>query len=84
MPVDALWGVGPATANKLRRLGLGFVRDLARVDEAALRAHVGPRWRRSSWATPTARTAARWESDRRAKSLGHEQTFAVSLVGWPR
>ena len=81
MPVDALWGVGPATANKLRRLGLGFVRDLARVDEAALRSHVGPAMASILVGYAHGEDRREVESDRRAKSLGHEQTFAVSLVG---
>ena len=36
LPVRALWGVGPATATKLQKLGLRWVRDLAQVDEATL------------------------------------------------
>ena len=81
MPVDALWGVGPATANKLRRLGLGYIRDLARVDEATLRAHVGPAMAAILVGYAHGEDRREVESDRRAKSLGHEQTFAVSLVG---
>jgi len=41
LPVRALWGVGPATAAKLERLGLRYVRELAHVDEATLAQHVG-------------------------------------------
>ena len=41
LPVRALWGVGPATAAKLQKLGLHWVRDLAKVDESTLGAHVG-------------------------------------------
>ncbi len=33
LPGRSLWGVGPATAAKLERLGLRWVRDLAKVDE---------------------------------------------------
>src|SRR5271154_4919639 len=41
LPVRALWGVGPATAAKLQKLGLYYVRDLAKVDEVTLAGHVG-------------------------------------------
>ncbi len=81
LPVRALWGVGPATAAKLDQLGLGFVRDLARVSEADLSAHLG------SAMASTLVSFARGEdprevlSDRPVKSLGHEQTFGRSLVG---
>jgi DNA polymerase-4 len=81
MPVDGLWGVGPATAARLRRLGLCHVRDLARVDEATLRAHVGPALAATLVAYARGEDRREVESDRRAKSLGHEQTFARSLVG---
>lgn len=81
MPVDALWGVGPATAAKLRRLGLGYVRDLARVDEATLRGHVGPALAATLVAYAQGEDRREVDSDRRAKSLGNEQTFARSLLG---
>ena len=81
LPVRALWGVGPATAAKLSQLGLNWVRDLARVDEATLSAHVG-----SSMATALAAYASGEDDrdvvvDRVLKSVGHDQTFATSLVG---
>ena len=81
MPVDALWGVGPATANKLRRLGLGYVRDLSRVDEATLSSHVGPALAATLVAYARGEDLREVDSDRRAKSLGHEETFARSLHG---
>ncbi|MFI5036726.1 MAG: DNA polymerase IV [Acidimicrobiales bacterium] len=81
MPVGALWGVGPATAAKLRRLGLGYVRDLAKVDEATLSAHVGPALAATLAAYALGEDRREVDSDRRAKSLGHEETFARSLVG---
>jgi len=39
--VEKLWGVGPATAEKLRRHGLRTVADVARLPEAALVALLG-------------------------------------------
>jgi DNA polymerase IV len=36
LPVEALWGVGPATATKLHEHGLTRVGEVARLDEAAL------------------------------------------------
>ncbi|MBX5442979.1 MAG: DNA polymerase IV, partial [Solirubrobacteraceae bacterium] len=41
LPVERLWGVGPATARRLRRHGLRTVGDVARLDEATLMALVG-------------------------------------------
>ncbi len=41
LEVDRLWGVGPATAAKLRRLGIARVRDVAELSEAALVALLG-------------------------------------------
>ncbi len=41
LPVDRLWGVGPATAGKLNAHGLRKVRDVAALDEAALVAILG-------------------------------------------
>ena len=81
MPVDALWGVGPATASKLRQLGLGWVRDLAKVPEATLAAHVGSAMAATLAAYAVGEDRREVEVDRKAKSLGNEQTYATSLPG---
>jgi len=80
LPVRALWGVGPQTAKKLHQLGLRWVRDLVKVDEAILARHLGTAM------ASTLASYARGEDERRVvtqrelKSLGHDETFAVSLT----
>jgi DNA polymerase-4 len=41
LPVDALWGVGPVTAKKLRARGIHRLVDVRRTDESVLRDAVG-------------------------------------------
>ncbi len=80
-PVQALWGVGPATLERLRRLGVVTVGDLAALDESVLqrvlgRASGGHLHQLSLGIDPRPVVA-----DRATKSVGHEQTFAVDLHG---
>lgn len=79
LPVKALWGVGPATLERLQRLGVRSVRDLAALDEAvlvsALGAAHGRHLHRLSWAIDDRPV----EVDREAKSIGHEETFSADL-----
>ena len=42
LPVRRLWGVGPATHERLDRLGVSTIGDLAAVSPVALRGVVGP------------------------------------------
>lgn len=81
MPVRSLWGVGPATAAKLAQLGLTYVRDLARVDESTLAHHVGPAMAAALAAYAVGEDYREVVSERAMKSLGHDQTFARSLIG---
>lgn len=74
-PITALWGVGGATEERLARLGLRTVGDLARTPLDALRAAIGEagavRLHELSWGRdPRAVTPSRDE-----KSIGHEVTF---------
>src|SRR5688572_31986886 len=41
LPVDALWGVGPVTARKLRERGIAKLVDVRTADPAVLRDAVG-------------------------------------------
>lgn len=81
LPVRALWGVGPATAAKLEKLGLPWVRDLVQVDEKTLASHVGPSLAATLWAFAHGEDNREVVVDRPVKSIGHEQTFLRSLQG---
>lgn len=81
LPVRALWGVGPATAAKLEKLGLRWVRDLARVDEATLAGHLGTAMAATLCAYALGEDRRSVEVNRAVKSVGHDQTFAKSLTG---
>ena len=79
LPVEALWGVGPKTLEKLQRIGVHTVEELAGLDPAAVVATLGQ-------ASGThLRQLALGIDDRpvvpeqRAKSIGHEETFARDL-----
>ncbi len=77
LPVRRLWGVGPATLDKLDRLGVRTVGDLAALERrtvcAALGTAVGEHLHRLSMADDDRPV----EPERAAKSVGHEETFAT-------
>jgi DNA polymerase-4 len=76
LPVQALWGVGPKTLEKLQRIGVHTVAELADLDEGAVVAALGQA------SGSHLRQLALGIDDRpvvpeqRAKSIGHEETFA--------
>jgi nucleotidyltransferase/DNA polymerase involved in DNA repair len=80
LPVRALWGVGPATARKLHQLGLRWVRDLAKVDESTLAHHLGAAMASTLVAYAKGEDQRPVVTNRELKSLGHDETFAVSLT----
>lgn len=80
LPVRALWGVGPATSDRLARLGVTTVRELAQLDEDALRYHFGPAVAHALFEMARGRDERPVIANRATKSVGHDQTFAVSLT----
>jgi DNA polymerase-4 len=79
LPIDALWGVGPVTAGKLRAIGLERLVDIRKVDQALLRQAIG------SSADWLMRLAAGDDDrpvvpDRPRKSVGTETTFVRDLT----
>jgi DNA polymerase IV len=79
LPVDALWGVGPVTARKLRARGIEKLIDVRTADAAVLRETVGSL---ADWL----QKLALGEDDRpvvadyEVKSSGSENTFETDLT----
>ena len=77
LPVQALWGVGPATLQRLQRLGVHTVADLAELDATALISCVGEAHGRHLFRLAWGLDDRPVEVDREMKSIGHEETFAT-------
>ncbi|MDQ4025463.1 MAG: DNA polymerase IV [Actinomycetota bacterium] len=79
LPVTALWGVGEATGEALRRLGIKTVGDLATIPRRTLERAIG-----ESLGAHLAHLAAGVDErpvtpHEPAKSVGSEETFAADL-----
>ena len=83
LPVDALWGVGPVTAKRLRARGIDRLIDVRTADETVLRDAVGSmaEWLRQLAAGYDDRAV---EPNQPAKSSGTENTFARELTDLAR
>jgi DNA polymerase IV len=78
LPVDALWGVGPVTAARLRSIHLERLVDVRGADPALLRRTVGSH---ASWLIDLSYGVddRPVEPSRPRKSVGTENTFAEDL-----
>jgi DNA polymerase-4 len=79
LPVDALWGVGPVTAKKLRARGIERLVDVRTADVQALRDTVGSL---ADWLRQLANGVDERpvEPHREAKSSGSENTYPEDLT----
>jgi DNA polymerase-4 len=78
--VEALWGVGPATAKRLHDLGVRTVGDLAAIPTESLIRRLGKASGLHLAALARAEDPDPVTPDRPTKSIGHEETFRQDLV----
>jgi DNA polymerase IV len=79
LPVTKIWGVGPKAAEKLEGYGVRLIGDLGRMPEEFLRQRLGSEAGRLL-ALSRGEDDRAVETDRDAKSIGHEQTFFEPLA----
>ena len=79
LPVDALWGVGPVTAERLRARGINRLVDVRTFDDHALREAVGGM---ADWLKQLANGIDDRPvvAHRETKSSGSENTFPADLI----
>jgi len=79
LPVQRLWGVGPATFRRLERFGVATVGDLALVPVESLVDALGPSAGHHLHNLAWARDTRAVEAGRAVKSVGQEETFAHDI-----
>jgi DNA polymerase-4 len=79
LPVDALWGVGPVTAKKLREIGVNRLIEVRSADRALLHDAVGSL---ADWLVQLSHgeDPRPVEPDRPSKSASSENTYAQDLT----
>jgi DNA polymerase-4 len=79
LPVRAIWGVGPKTAESLDRLGLHTVSDIAHTPRATLIRALGDATGESLYELAWGRDYRDVIPDEPEKSIGNEETFARDI-----
>jgi DNA polymerase IV len=78
LPVERLWGVGPATATKLHELGITTVGEVAELAEGALVALLGRATGRKLHALAHNRDPRPVQAHRRRRSMGAQHALGRS------
>ena len=80
LPVEALWGVGQASADRLHKLGVNTVGELAALPVASVVACLGQAAGQMLHSLAWGRDLRPVEPGRAAKSIGHEETYSTDIV----
>jgi DNA polymerase-4 len=78
LPVERVWGVGPATARRLHARGIATVGDLARISEPVLETMLGRAVGRHLHALANNRDPRPVENRRRRRSIGSQHALGHS------
>jgi DNA polymerase-4 len=81
LPVEALWGVGPATLAGLQRLGVVLIGDLAELPETTVLGALGPSQGRHLLDLAHGIDHRPVTPDTEAKSISVEETYQRDLEG---
>jgi DNA polymerase IV len=82
LPIEALWGVGPKTAERMRRVGLETVAQVAELDENALVMLCGKGAGRKLHALAHNRDPRPVTVGRRRRSMGTQRAFGRRQRSW--
>ena len=82
LPVERLWGVGPANAERLRTNGFKQIGGLAASSLEDLQRLFGERWGRQLWEFAHGRDRRRVEPPSRPKSISSETTYEHDQPSW--
>jgi DNA polymerase-4 len=83
LPVRKLWGVGPATADRLLRLGATTVEELRALSEAELVALLGQAWGGQLYRLSRGQDEREVSPERETKSVSVEDTYPHDLQDRP-
>lgn len=80
LEVGRLWGVGPKSREKLRKVGIRTVPDLTSMPREVLRSQLGDALTGQLIELANGRDDRPVVPDREAKSIGHEETFGSDIT----
>jgi DNA polymerase-4 len=83
LPVRKLWGVGPATADRLAKVGAGTVAELRSLSEGELVGLLGNAWGGQLHRLSRGRDEREVSPERETKSVSVEDTYPRDLMDRP-